>query len=170
MLLQITAVGVSLMTILWTVYSTRTPVRGMIFDYDVIEQRTDRFVGLHKVLFNSSAGNLPMSCIHIVAQGRDKADVLRRTLLPGPIEQEIVLSNTFGMCEPFQPGRNATLSWVRFVCVVVVCVFVFLEFIAWEHEHERKKNVLPLRKSDSNFTLQERIHVITTDDGVEKEV
>lgn len=157
----------SLTTIVWSVYKTHTPVHGIVFDYDVIEQTGKTFVGLHKVLFNSTDNNLPMSCIYVIARGTNREDVLQRTVLPGPVDQQIVVGKTFGMCEPFQPWWNGALAQVRFVCVIVICAIVFLEYLTFEYEHERKKVVLPLRKSDSNFTL----HVSsTTDDGVQKEV
>ena len=164
-MLPLFVAGTSLTILMWTVYQTQVPIRGTVFDYDIIEQSKNSFVGLHKVMFNSSS-NLPITCIHVVARGTDMKDVLVRTSLPGPVEQEVVLSKVFGMCTPFRPGQNEMYMWIRLVCAFVAFTFVGLEFLSWEHERERKTPILPLRKSDSNFTLQ----AVQTTDGVEKEV
>lgn len=165
-MLGVLVAGTSLSFLLWTVYQTQVPIRGIVFDYDVVEQSKNSFLGLHKVMFNSS-NNLPITCIHIVARGTDVKDVLTRTSLPGPVEQEVVLSNVFGMCNPFRPGQNEMYMWIRIVCAIVAFTFVGLEFLSWDHERERKTPVLPMRKGDS----LNRIHaIVQQNDVVEKEV
>jgi hypothetical protein len=166
-MLPLFVAGTSLTILMWTVYQTQVPIRGVVFDYDVIEQSKNSFIGLHKVMFNSSS-NLPITCIHVVARGVDMKDVLVRTSLPGPVEQEVVLSNVFGMCTPFRPGQNEMYMWIRLVCAFVAFTFVGLEFLSCEHERERKTPLLPLRKSDSNFVLHAPSN--NDNDGVEKEV
>lgn len=159
--------GICVSVIMWSVYQIQVPVHGIVFDFDVIEQSKNSFVGIHKILFNSTH-NIPMSCIHVIASGANKEDVLQRTSLPGPIDQEIVLGKLYGMCSPFQPDWNGSLTWLRFVCALIAFSLVSLEFISWEFERERKTHVLPMRKNDS----LNRVHAVVQNNeiGVEKEV
>ncbi len=164
-MLPLFVAGTSLSILIWTVYQAQVPVHGIVFDYDVIEQSKNTFVGLHKIMFNSTINRLPMTCIHVVARGSSVEDVLARTSLPGPVDQQVVLSKVFGMCFPFQPGHNEMYMWIRLACALIAFTFVGLEFLSRDYDRERKTPVLPMRKSDSNFTLQAQ-----RTEGVEKEV
>lgn len=141
--------AISFTVFLWSLFHIQSPVRGIVFDFDVIEHAQKGFVGIHKVVFNNS-DSIPLSCVHVLTHGRNKSDILTRVAVPAPFEQDFVLDK-FGFCKPFE--EEYVLVFVRFVCVIVMFASVVIELARHEHETMRKINVLPMRRSDPNMKL-----------------
>jgi len=134
----------------WSLFQIQSPVRGIVFDFDVIEHKRKGFVGIHKIMFNTSE-SIPVSCVHVLTHGSNKADILSRVAVPAPFEQDFVLDK-FGFCKPFE--NSDLLVFLRFVCVVLLFVSVLIEVAYHEHEAARKIHVLPMRRSSNpNFVL-----------------
>ncbi len=149
MSVPIVLAGLSSLVFVWSLFQIDTPVRGIVFDFDVIENAHKGFVGIHKVLFNNSE-SIPLTCVHVLAQGRSKAEILTRVAVPAPFEQDFKLDK-FGFCKPFE--ISSSLVFVRFVCVILLFVFLVIELSHREHEAIKKIHVLPMRRSDPNMKL-----------------
>jgi hypothetical protein len=133
----------------WSLFQIQSPVRGIVFDFDVIEHTRKGFIGIHKVVFNNSE-SIPVSCVHVLTHGSNKADILTRVAVPAPFEQDFVLDK-FGFCKPFE--ESSVIIFTRFVCVIILFACVFFELAYQERESARKINVLPMRRSDPNMKL-----------------
>ena len=159
--------AISFIVFLWSLFHIQSPVRGIVFDFDVIEHAQKGFVGIHKVVFNNSE-SIPLSCVHVLTQGRNKSDILTRVAVPAPFEQDFVLDK-FGFCKPFEKG-NDVLVFVRFVCVIITFASIVVELVQLELESKRKINVLPMRRSDPNLKLTSVSNPSSSLDADAKEV
>jgi hypothetical protein len=149
MSLNIIVGGISSLVFVWSLFQIQLPVRGIVFDFDVIEHAHSRFIGIHKIVFNNSE-SIPVSCVHVLTRGSNKADILTRIAVPAPFEQDFVLDK-FGFCKPFE--HSSVIVFVRFVCLVLLFASGIIELAYYEHEAARKINVLPMRRSDPNMKL-----------------
>ncbi len=141
--------GLSSVIFVWSLFKIETPVRGIVFDFDVIEHAQNKFVGIHKVVFNNSE-SIPISCVHVLSRGTNKADIITRVAVPAPFQQDYILDK-FGFCKPFETSK--LLVGLRFICVVAIFVSVVAHLAYHEQENARKINVLPMRRSDPNIVL-----------------
>lgn len=152
----------------WSLFQIQSPVRGIVFDFDVIEHTRKGFIGIHKVVFNNSE-SIPVSCVHVLTHGQNKADILTRVAVPAPFEQDFVLDE-FGFCKPFEESSASVLIFTRFVCVIILFACVFFELAYQERESARKINVLPMRRSDPNMKLTSVSSPLNTSSDDAKEV
>lgn len=141
--------GISSVVFVWTLFQIQSPVHGIVFDFDVIENTHKGFIGIHKVVFNTSE-SIPVSCVHVLTHGKNKADILTRVAVPAPFEQDFVLDK-FGFCKPFV--NSNLIVFIRFVCIALLIFAIVTMEMKYERENARKINVLPLRRSDPNLKL-----------------
>jgi hypothetical protein len=142
----------SFFLILVTTYFVPNPIVGTLIDYDIVEI-DQTFVGVHKIIFNST-NNLPLSCIHVIAQGTNKMDIVQRTAFVFPVEQEIVLSSEYGICLPFKSSPFVEKFQALCYVITVVCLAIEI-FSSFDH----KQTVLPVSSIGHKTDPRMKIHM-----------